>query len=373
MSMDSVRVGIVGAGFIAGVHSAGYRCVAGAFPDGPLEVELVAVADSDHERGTALQRSWGWQRLEQDWSRITRASDIDVVDISVPNSLHAAIAIDALAHGKHVICEKPLAHDLASARAMCEAANELGGLAQVCFYYRLWPAITWTRQLVASGQLGAIQHFRGWMLQDYAADPKHAMGWRTARASAGAGALGDIGSHVIDIARCLCGEIKAVNAVTRQLVARASQTNDLDDAAMMLVEFQNGASGVIEASWAMRGHKCDLGFDLVGERGAVRFSWERSNEVEILVGEADDPTNGFRRVLLGGGAQPDADRLAGVPGQGIGYRDAFTLGLGRALTAIGNGATAVNPSFEDGLRAAEVVAAALESARTRRWTVVGPA
>lgn len=365
-----MRIGIVGAGYIASVHSAAYRCVPGTFPDGPRELTLLAAADADQQRGADLQRRWGWQRLEHDWSAITRADDIDVVDVCVPNSLHAEIAIDALAHGKHVICEKPLAHDLDSARAMCAAAGDSPGLAQVCFYYRLWPAIAWVQQLVRSGQLGTIQHFRGWMLQDYAADPKHAMGWRTTRSSAGAGALGDLGSHLIDIARGLCGEVSAVNALTRKLVAREQDAGELDDAAMMLVEFESGASGVLEASWAMRGHKCDLGFDLVGDRGAARFSWERSNEVEVLLGEVDDPANGFRRVLLGGEAQPDASLFAGVPGQGIGYRDAFTIGLGHGLLAMSTQAGDVSPSFEDGLRVAEVAAAALQSARTREWTAV---
>lgn len=369
LNADSLRIGIVGAGYIAGVHSAAYRCVPGTFPEGPRQLPLTAVADADEQRAAALQRRWGWQRLERDWKAITRAEDIDVVDVCVPNHLHAEIAIDALAHGKHVICEKPLAHDLAGAREMCRAASEASGLAQVCFYYRLWPAIAWARELVHSGELGAIQHFRGWMLQDYAADPSHAMGWRTTRASAGAGALGDLGSHVTDIARSLCGEVKAVSAITRQLVARPQQT-ELDDAAVMLLELQSGASGVIEASWAMRGHKCDLGFDLIGERGAVRFSWERSNEIEVLLGDPDDQANGFRRVLVGGELQPGADRFAGVPGQGVGYRDAFTLGLGQALCAISANASEVSPSFEDGLRVAEVAAAALRSAETREWTAV---
>jgi predicted dehydrogenase len=368
LSEQSLRIGIVGAGYIAGVHSAAYRCVSGTFADSP-ELELVAVADADLERGSALHRRWGWQRLEREWAQITRAQDIDVVDVSVPNSLHAEIAIDALAHGKHVICEKPLAHDLASAREMCAAAAGSQTLAQVCFYYRLWPAIAWVQELVAGGQLGKIQHFRGWMLQDYGADPSQAMGWRTSRSSAGAGALGDLGSHIIDIARSLCGEIGAVNALTRQLVDRKVETSELDDAAIMLIEFQSGASGVLEASWAMRGHKCDLGFDLVGEKGAARFSWERCNEVEVLLGDVDDPANGFRKVLVGGG-QPDAGRFIAVSGQGIGYRDSFTIGLGRALTAIGSGAREVSPSFEDGLRVGEVAAAALRSAESRQWTAV---
>jgi predicted dehydrogenase len=369
LSADEVRIGIVGAGYIAAVHSAAYRCVAGTFPEGPREVSLISVADADQERGQALQRVWGWRRLEPDWKAVTRATDIDVVDVCVPNSMHAEIAIDALAHGKHVICEKPLAHDLASAREMHAAASQASGIAQVCFYYRLWPAIAWAQELVRSGQLGAIQHFRGWMLQDYAADPSHSMGWRNTRAAAGAGALGDLGSHIIDIARSLCGEVSAVCAMTRQLVERPQQAAELDDAAMMLVQFQSGASGVLEASWAMRGHKCDLGFDLIAERGAVRFSWERSNEIEVLLGDVDDPVNGFKRVLVGG-AQPGGQRFAGVPGQGVGYRDAFTLGIGQALCAIGAQNGTVGPSFEDGLRVAEVTAAAQRSAETRQWTAI---
>jgi predicted dehydrogenase len=364
-----LRVGMVGAGYIAAVHSAAYRAVSGTFADAARDVALTAVADTDHARGAALKQAWGWQRLEDDWTSITRADDIDVVDVAVPNALHAEIAIDALKHGKHVVCEKPLADELDSAHAMVDAAESSDRLAQVCFYYRLWPAIQWASALIRSGELGAVQHFRGWMLQDYAADPQHGMGWRGTRSSAGAGALGDLGSHVIDIARYLCGEVAAVNAVTKKLVNRTEGATELDDAATMLVEFGGGATGVLEASWAMRGHKCDLGFDLVAERGAVRFTWERCNEIEVLSGDMDDQSNGFRRVLLGVD-QPDGGRFAGVPGQGLGYRDAFTIGIGHAATAIATGAAETTPSFLDGLRVAQVTQAALQSAERRSWTTV---
>lgn len=360
---------MVGAGYIADVHSAAYRAVAGTFPEGPRRIDLVAISDADASRARALQQAWGWDRVEPAWSNITQAEDIDVVNVAVPNAFHAEIAIDALKHGKHVICEKPLSDDVEGARAMCEAARGSDRLAQVCFYYRLWPAIAWAAQLINEGQIGALQYFRGWMLQDYAANPAHAMGWRSTRSSAGAGALGDLGSHIIDVARHLCGEITAVNAVTRQLVTRETGASELDDVVTMLVEFADGPTGVIEASWAMRGHKCDLGFDLVGDIGAIRFSWERSNEIELLSGDVDDPTNGFKRILVGG-AHPDGGRFAGVPGQGIGYRDAFTIGIGHAAVAIANGAAAVQPSFDDGLRVAEVTQAALQSAEARKWTGV---
>lgn len=364
--MRAVRFGIVGAGYIAGAHSAAYLAAGGTFPGDDVRAELVAVADSDRARATALQSAWGWGRVEREWQSVTRADDLDVVAVCVPNALHAAVAIDALEHGKHVICEKPLADDVTTASAMHAAAASAGRLAQVCFYYRLWPAVAWATQLVRNGEIGQVRHFRGWMLQDYAAAPTHELGWR-AEAGAGNGALGDLGSHIIDIARCLCGEIAAVSAAARRLRG----ASDPIDAASMLVDFDGGASGVIEASWAMPGHRCDLGFDLIGEQGAIRFAWERANEIHVLSGDVDDPANGFRKVLIGA-SHPGASAFAGVPGQGLGFRDAFTIGVGSMLVAIGQGAQHVAPSFADGLAAAQVVAAAASSSGTRAWTAIKP-
>jgi predicted dehydrogenase len=373
-STDRVRVGIVGSGYIAGAHSAAYRTVAGTYPDVPRHIDLVAAADVDATKADDLARSWGWGRSTSDWREITRADDIDLVDICVPNAFHAEVACDALAHGKHVICEKPLANNSDGARAMAVAAQETGMVAQVCFYYRLWPAISWAEQLVASGELGPVRHFRGWMLQDYAADPAHDLGWRARLAESGAGALGDLGSHIIDITRHLCGEITAVSATTRELVDRVVPTPGVDDLVSMFVDIDTGTSagtvgGVVEASWALRGHKCDLGFDLVCERGALRFSWERFNEIGVLTGDVDDPMNGYRSVLIGGG-QPDVGRFVAVPGQGMGYRDAFTVGVSRTLAAIARGDRITSPSFEDGLQVALTVEAAKQSAAERRWVDV---
>ena len=165
-STDEVRVGIVGSGQIAGAHSAAYRTVAGTYPEAPRAVALTAVADVDRERAGALAQAWGWSRAEVDWRAITRADDVDLVDICVPNALHAEIAIDALAHGKHVVCEKPLASDWSSAREMVHAADAADRVAQVCFYYRVWPAVPWAAELVSSGRFGRPRQFRGWMLQD---------------------------------------------------------------------------------------------------------------------------------------------------------------------------------------------------------------
>jgi predicted dehydrogenase len=363
---EEVRIGIIGAGFIGDVHSAAYRAVPGIFPEAPRRVTLAAAADADLGRAEAIGRAWGWERSETDWRALTRADDIDVIDVCVPNFLHAEIAIDALEHGKHVICEKPLAHDVPAAERMVEAAEASGQIAQVCFYYRLWPAIAWARELVESGAIGTVQHFRGWMLQDYAASGSNDLGWRQRRGDAGAGALGDLGSHIADVARHLCGDITQVSARTRGLIDRPEGAPEIDDLVSMFVDFEGGATGVLEASWALRGHKCDLGFDLVGDAGAVRFSWERLSEVELLTGDLEDPANGFRRVLVGGGVQPGSEGFSGVPGQGMGYRDAFTIGVGQMLRSLATGETTASPTFAEGLRASRVVAAALESAASGR-------
>jgi len=358
---------MVGAGYIAGVHSAGYKSITGTFPTSTPPVVLSRVADADVARAEAMSRSWGWQFAHSDWKEITRADDIDLVDISVPNSLHAEIAIDALAHGKHVVCEKPLAADLKGAAEMTLAAESSGKLAQVCFYYRLWPAIEWARNQIVEGRIGSVIHFRGWMLQDYAADPSKQMGWRTDKGQAGAGALGDLGSHIFDVARYLAGDIVRLSAQTRQTVARGDLASDTDDLVTATVQFESGASGVIEASWAMHGHKCDLGFDIIGDRGAIRFSWERSNEVEIST--LDSPFEGFQRVLVGP-EFPGVASLIAVAGQGLGYRDAFTMGLGRLIQAISSGERVVSPTFSDGLAACRLVDAALTSSASQSWVDV---
>ena len=221
MGADTVRIGIVGSGFIAGVHSAAYRCVAGTYSEAPRDVQLRAAADVDGARADALAGAWGWQRSHTDWREITRADDIDVVAICVPNLLHAEVAGDVLANGKHVICEKPIATTSEEARRMVAAAAGAGLVNQVCFYYRVWLAISWARQLIDAGELGTVKHWRGWMFLDYAASPRHDLGWRARLDESGAGALGDLGSHVIDITRYLCGEIPAVSATMRLLIDRA--------------------------------------------------------------------------------------------------------------------------------------------------------
>jgi predicted dehydrogenase len=350
-----IRVGIVGAGYIAQIHSAAYRVAAGTFPGAVPEVELVRVVDADAERAAALASAWSWRESTTEAARVTEADDVDVVDICAPNHVHAEVAIAALRHGKHVVCEKPLAASVAEARAMADAARAAERVAQVCFYYRTWPAIAEARRLVEEGAIGEITSFTGRMLQEYAADPELALGWRARRAEGGAGALDDLGSHILDVARFLVGDLRVLEATTRATVARPGPP--LVDHASACVELASGALGELEAGWAARGHHCDLGFELVGTDGEIGFGWERANE--LLVRRAGSTQ--VERELVGP-RMPGARAFVGVSGQQMGYRDAFTLGLGAMLAAVAAGATTTAPTFEDGLRVTELVAAIQQAA-----------
>jgi predicted dehydrogenase len=370
----SLRVGMVGSGYMAKTHTLGYENAALIYGDRLPKIERVRISDISPELAEAGAQRWGWAEATADWHEITAAAEIDLVDIVTPNHAHAEPAIDAVRNGKHVLCEKPLATSVDDALAMYEAAERADVVHMVGFYYRLWPAIAMARTIVERGEVGEIRHFRGRFFQDYAADPSLPFSWRFDRELAGAGALGDIGSHIIDIARYLVGDVDRVLAQGRTLIGERPDDSgvptqvSVDDLYSMLVEFAGGASGSIEASWAATGHKCDLGFELIGSEGALSFTWERSNQLEVYSGADAADERGFRTVLIGG-VHPRAADFWFAPAQGIGYGDAFTIGMGELLEAIRDG-RAAQPNFLDGLRTAEIVAAALESAHRRGWVEI---
>jgi predicted dehydrogenase len=364
----TLRVGMVGSGYMAKTHTLGYENAALIYGDELPRVERVRISDVSTELAEAGAERWGWSEASVDWREITAAADIDLVDIVTPNHVHAEPAIDAVRNGKHILCEKPLATSVDDALAMYEEAERAGVVHMVGFYYRLWPAIAMARTIIERGEVGEIRHFRGRFFQDYAADSSLPFSWRFDRALAGAGALGDIGSHIIDIARYLVGDIDRVLAEGRTLIperpnaAGEATAVSVDDIYSLLVEFAGGASGSIEASWAATGHKCD------GSEGSLRFTWERSNQLEVYSGSDPADERGFRTVLIGG-VHPRAGDFWFAPAQGIGYGDAFTMGMGELLAAIRD-ERAAQPNFLDGLRAAEIVAAALQSQERSEWVDV---
>ena len=362
--MTAVRVGLVGAGFMGKIHSIAYRNAAMLFGSEIPVVDSVAVTDFDPAVAERAARDWGWARSVPTWEEVTSADDVDVVDICTPNDTHVDIALDALANGKHVLCEKPLALDGDSAHQLCQAATETDRVTQVGFVYRQWPAVAMARKLIDEGAVGQVRTARARFLLDYNSNPDVPMSWRFDRARAGSGALGDVGSHCIDLLQYLAGPIAAVAARMQTFVDRRRGPDGVpvdvtvDDQTEILADFESGATGTILASWAGTGHKCDLGFEVVGSRGSVAFGWQRSNELQFF--DAGEPLDrqGFRTILVGP-AHPGADGIHTVAAQGLGYTDAFTIAARNTLRNLAAGTVILGPTFVDGLRVAEVTDAVI--------------
>lgn len=386
---DPIRVGIVGTGFMAKAHSLAYAALGGLYWQQlpPVVKRRMAGLTDDLAREGAER--WGWRESTSDWARVTQADDVDLVDIVTPNDAHAEIAVDAARNGKAIFCEKPLAHDLSVAREMYDVVAAAGIVNQVAFVYRSWPAMRLARQLIESGALGTLLHYEGHFHQDYALDATLPAVWRLQRARAGAGSLGDVGSHMIDLGRYLVGDVARVFGRTRTFVterpveveggesafhavdAVAQQRMtavDVDDAADVLLEFDNGAIGVVRTNWTAAGHKLDLGFEVGGTEGAVRFSWERPGELQIY--SASDPTElrGFKTVITGP-MHAGGEAFWPVPGAGLGYGDAITIACRELIDAVASERPAL-PDFLDGLRCSEVIDAAVRSAESGSWIEV---
>ncbi len=383
---NSIRVGMVGAGYMVKLHSLSMKNLAAFTDDNRDRFELVRLVDNNMELAQHEAMRWGWKHAESDWRTVTRSPDIDLVDIATPNDMHLEMCLDAFAHGKHVLCEKPLALNRHQAAEMARLAQASGKIHMVNFTYRAWPAIAQAQKIIQEGKLGRIRHFEGHFFQDHNNDHTIPLHWRFNKARAGAGALGDIGSHIIDLARFLVGEVASVSALTQRFIAQRPLPHDkiqqgevdVDDLTAALIRFENGASGSIKASWALPGFKNDVYFVVVGEKGALRFSWERSNELQIFDAEDAPQLSGYRTVLIGR-AHPGAELFwfpalggelgLGVTAQGMGYGDAFTLSFRHFANAIKAGVSTA-PNFIDGLRCCEIIDAILTSASENRWVEV---
>jgi predicted dehydrogenase len=363
--MAAVRIGLIGAGFMGKIHSIAYRNAGMLFGSEIPSVDCAVATDFDPALAERAARDWGWGRAAATWQEVTASDDVDVIDICTPNDNHVDIALDALRRGKHVLCEKPLALDADSCYRLCEAARESDRVAQVGFVYRQWPAVAMARQLIDEGAIGTVRTARAQFLLDYNGNPDVPMSWRFDRVRAGSGALGDVGSHCIDLLQHLVGPISHIAAARMQTFVDQRRGADgqlvdvsVDDQTEVLADFETGASGTILASWAGTGHKCDLGFDVIGSRGSVSFTWQRSNELKFFDSTEAADRQGFRTILVGP-AHPGADGIHTVAAQGLGYTDAFTIAARNTLRNLAAGKVLTGPTFVDGLRVAEVTDAVI--------------
>ncbi len=377
-----LRVGMVGYAFMGAAHSQGWRTVGHVF-DLPRRPVLAVLCGRDGAAARAAAERHGWAAVETDWRALIARDDVDLVDICTPGDSHAEIAVAALAAGKHVLCEKPLANTVAEAESMTRAAEEAHGRGQVAmvgFNYRRVPATALARRMIADGRLGGLRHVRVTYLQDWLADPAFPLTWRLRREHAGSGALGDLGAHIVDLAQYLAGEpLAGVSALTETFVRErplpggpsrglaagsatgvSTGTVTVDDAAVFTGRFASGALASFEATRYATGRKNALRIELNGERGSLAFDLERLNELWFHDATEPGAEAGFRRILVTEPEHPYLDAWW-PPGHGLGYEHTFVHQARDLVHAIAAG-TRPAPSFADGLQVQRVLAAVEESA-----------
>ncbi|TCC51498.1 Gfo/Idh/MocA family oxidoreductase [Kribbella pittospori] len=385
---SELRIGMVGYAFMGAAHSQAWRIVNRVY-DLPVRARMAMICGRDETNVSAAADRLGWERYTTSWRELVDRDDIDVVDICTPGDSHAEIALAALAAGKHVLCEKPLANTVAEAQSMVAAAQTAradGTLSMCGFTYRRVPAVTVMRDLIAAGRLGVIRHVRAAYLQDWIVDPQFPLVWRLQNDKAGSGALGDIGAHIIDLTQFVTGQrIATVSALTETFVTErplpvgaGSLTGSagagtgpvtVDDAALFLARLDGGAVATYEATRFATGRKNGLRVEINGSQGSVTFDLERLNELEFYDAARPGSEQGFTRILV---TEPDHPYLSAwwPPGHLIGYEHAFTHQARDFLDAIATG-TDPRPSFADALQVQQVLDAVGRAADEKAsWTDV---
>ncbi|WP_380158873.1 Gfo/Idh/MocA family protein [Kineococcus sp. R86509] len=385
MSTDRPEFGVavIGHSFMGAVHSHAWRSVDHVGTP-RWRTKRLALAGRDLGRAQAAAEQFGWNEGVADWREVIARDDIQVVDILTPGDSHAEIAIAALQAGKHVICEKPLAKTVAEAQAMTEAAQAAaahGVRSMVAFNYRQVPAIGLAKQLVDSGRLGEVRQVRAVYLQDWIVDPSFPLTWRLQKDRSGAGALGDIGSHIIDAAQFITGQrltgvSGTVETFVKQRPLEAARTGSntglgaeastefgevtVDDAAVFFGRGDGGALMTFEATRMALGRKNGMRIEVNGSEGSIAFDFESMNELWFFDGSLPDAENGFRRILATDPAHPGVSNWWPA-GHGLGYDHPFVHELQEFLGAIVDGRDP-SPSFADGLQVQQVLDAVQRSA-----------
>ncbi len=373
---SELNVALIGYKFMGRAHSNAYRQV-GPFMAPRLRPRLKVLCGRDAAAVAEAADALGWEEVATDWREVVRRDDVDLVDVSTPGDSHAEIAIAAAEAGKAVLCEKPLANNVRDAEAMLRAVEKAGVVHMLCHNYRRAPAVMLAKRMIEAGDLGEIYHYRGTYLQDWVVSPELPLLWRFRKEKAGSGALGDIASHSIDLARFLVGEIEEVAGDLETFVKERPLPDDpsskgavtVDDAATALVRFAGGAMGTIEGTRLALGRKNYNRFEINGSTGTIAFDLERMNELELYLESAPAERRGFRRILVTDPESHPYIRAWWPPGHIIGYEHTFVHTVYDLLEAIADGESP-RPHFEDGVRNQKVLDAWERSAESRRWEKV---
>ena len=379
---DTLNVGLVGYKFMGKAHSNAFQRI-GMFFDPSININMKAICGRDEASVRQSAEKFGWEGYETSWEKLIAREDIDIIDITTPSNAHKEIAIAAANAGKHIFCEKPLALTLKDAREMLKAAEANKIKHQIGFNYRFAPAIQLAKKLIDEGKLGTIFHFRGFYLQDFIIDPEFPLIWRLDKNVAGSGSHGDLGAHVVDMARFLVGDFDKVMGMSKTFIKERpivekmtglsgkAQENaakgqvTVDDATLFLAEFKNGALGSIEATRFANGHKNDMSFEINGSKGSIKFEVERINELQYFNASDEEGTQGFRVIQVTEAIHPYA--YAWWPaGHVLGYEHTFVHEFYEFVEAIAKDKTP-SPNFNDGVKCSQVLEAVDTSIEEKQW------
>jgi predicted dehydrogenase len=364
-------IGLIGTGFMGKAHALAWRNARAVMGDVP-EVRLELLCDTPADKAAAFAAQFGFARSTGDWRALVADPAVDVVSITTPNGMHREMAEAALAAGKHVWCEKPMALTMADAAAMAAAAAASGRQTLLGYNYTRNPAFRHAVKLVAGGRIGRPVHFRGWADEDYQADPEQPWTWRARLADAGLGALGDIGCHLVSLMLPLMGPVESLIADMQTIHATRPHGSDRapvenEDTATAVIRFASGAQGSISCSRSAWGRKSRLDFEVHGTAGMIVFAQERMNELMLYVNEGEAAEAGFR-TILSSPAHPPFGAFVPAPGHQIGFNDLKVIEAAEFLRGLAGGPPA-GPDFAAGLeieRMIHAIAAAARSGQRQR-------
>ena len=389
MAKKKLGVALIGTKFMGKTHSNAFRQVS-AFFDLPYDLEMKVLVGRNPKETAETAKKYGWQEASTDWKAVLKRDDIHIVDISTPGDLHAPMAIAAAKAGKHIICEKPLANTRKEAESML-AAVKGAGIHHMCgFSYRFAPAVASMKKMIQSGELGEIFHFRAAYQQDWIVDPEFPLNWRLQKKTAGSGALGDIGAHIIDMCHNLVGQVSEVCAATETFIKKrpiadssatiAAKTGhkksakmgtvDVDDAAIFLGRIKGANTlATFEATRFAPGRRNYNAIEVYGSKGSVTWNQEDMNVFNFYSMSDKGTEQGFRRIHATDPGHPYTS--AWWPSAHIiGYEHLFTHEVYDFITELGKKKVSY-PTFEDGLNCQKVLDAVEKSAKSKKWEKVG--
>ena len=378
MAKKQIRIGLIGYGFMGRAHSNAFAKV-GHFFDSEHEIVLQAICARDAAKAQAFADRWGYRSVETDWKKLIARDDIDLIDIAVPNNLHAEIAMAAAKAGKMILCEKPLAMNPKEAEKMVAAVKKAGVPNMVWYNYRRCPAVVLAKQLIDEGRLGRIFHYRANFLQDWTISPELPQGgtalWRLDAKAAGSGVTGDLLAHCIDTALWLNGGIADVNAMTETFIKERKHTLtgkvekvSIDDACAFLCHFNNGSLGLFESTRYARGHKALYTLEINGEHASIKWDLHDLHRLQWFDHKDQSNLRAWRSIHVSDGDHPYLKNWW-VPGLQIGYEHSFVHQVADFLHGLDTGKPA-RPDFADGLATDYVVDAVLSSSKAHKWTKV---